>query len=287
MTRAKPLLAGGAAAIVLAGAAQLFPGFDKVQSVAVPNGHEFASSRSAFERLIAEPRGALGGLEEFGFAAGKIDDVHDAVLLREAPQDCAGRGIYWLREGSESRLAITAPHRGSDRHTGMLAASLFQETKARAAAWNSAPRRPTSNCSNAIDLAREKDHTFSAFGLAFADAIPDGLMVQLHGFDGAHRHTRAAQDAAMIISNGTNKPSERLLDIADCLSLAFAPSSVLVYPGDTGELGALTNAQGQLLNAAGFDGFVHLEIAAGLREAMIEDASLRAKLAACLMEDAR
>lgn len=285
VTGGKVVLAGGAAAIVLAGAAQLFPRFDTVEGVALPDSREFAASRSAFQELIAEPRSGIGALEEFGFAASNVAGVPDAVLLSEA-ENCAGRGIYWLREGSASTIAITAPHRGSDRHTGMLAAALFEETKARTAAWNSAPRKPTSRCEHAIDVAHEKDHAFSAFSLAFADAVPGGLMVQLHGFEGGYRDTDVAKEAGFILSNGTKQPSARLLDIADCLTHAFAPSPVLVYPGDTGELGALTNSQGQLLRAAGFDGFVHIEIAAGLRAAMVEDGDVRAKLAACLIEGA-
>ena len=216
-----------------------------------------------------------------------VSGSEDTALFKEASGECAGRGVYWLREGGSNQLAITAPHRGADRHTGTLAAALFEETGARAAAWNSAPRRPTAKCSHAIDLAREKDHVFSAFALAFARKVPSGLIVQLHGFEAERRYSNKAQEAAIILSNGTDTPSDRVLDIADCLSLAFAPQPVLVYPGDTGELGALSNAQGQLLNAAGFGGFVHIEIAANLRSALVEDEALRAKFASCLMEGAR
>jgi len=287
MSRVKPVLAGGAAAMILAGAWQLFPGFGAVEGVAEPSAKEFSLGQDAFAQLLADPQAPLGELEALGFETGAVEGVLDASLISERDDECAGRGIYWLRQNASSKLAITAPHRGSDRHTGILAASLFEETSARAAAWNSAPRRPTGQCQFAIDLARERDHLFSAFAMAFAQAEPDGLMVQLHGFEGARRDTDVAQNAAMILSNGTPNPSERLLNIADCLSLAFAPQQILVYPGDTGELGALTNAQGQLLNEAGFEGFVHIEIAAQLRASLIEDGALRAKLAMCLMEGAQ
>ena len=286
MRHAKPVLAGGAAAIILAGAMQLFPRFDDIETIAPPDSEEFALGQTAFGKLLREPSSGTAGLDALGFEVGEVEGSKDSFLLSETEGACRGRGIYWLRENPSNSLAITAPHRGSDRHTGQLAAALFEETQARAAAWNSAPRRPTPQCSQALDIARERDHLFSAFALAFAQGSPDGLIIQLHGFDGARRDTIAAREAGLILSNGTNIPGPRLLNIADCLSLAFAPTPVLVYPGDTGELGALTNAQGQLLNEAGFTGFIHIEIAAELRAALVENGALRAKFASCLMENA-
>ncbi len=286
MSRAKPILAGGAAAAILAGAAYLFPPFGGVQGTAFADNAELARAQSAFAELLGGNKNRLADLAELGLKASAVPGAEDAMLLSEGAGDCRARGIYWVREGAAPPLAITAPHRGSDRHTGSLASALFLETGAQAAAWNSAPRRKTSGCEHALDLARTKGHLFSAFALAFAEAAPKGLNVQLHGFDGDRRDSVAAQTAGMILSNGTEEPSERLLDLADCLSMAFAPVPVLVYPGDTGELGALSNAQGQLLREAEFDGFVHIEISADLRAAMIEDGALRAKLAACLVEAA-
>ncbi|MEL6876525.1 MAG: hypothetical protein AAGL68_00315 [Pseudomonadota bacterium] len=286
MSLAKPILAGGAAAAIIAGAAYLFPVFDSVKGVTRADDAEFALGTSAFAALIGGETGGLAGLEKLGFGAGTLAGADHTMLLSEAEGECAGRGIYLIRSQATDKLALTAPHRGSDRHTGTLASALFLETGAQAAAWNSGPRRATSKCEHAIDLARERNHLFSAFALGFAEAAPDGLIVQLHGFDGDRRESLAAREAGIILSNGSEAPSARLLDLADCLSLAFAPIPVLVYPGDTGELGALSNAQGQLLREAGFDGFVHMEISAELRAALIEDDALRGKLATCLAEAA-
>ena len=286
MILTRPILAGGAAAVVLAGAAQLFPPFDGVDDITQMHGEEFVRSQGAFAKLLAEPTSETLAFDHLGLTPDVVSEADDALLLSEPASQCAGRGVYWLRIKPARALAITAPHRGSDRHTGTLAAALFRETNAQAAAWNSAPRRANSQCDHAIDLARAPAHLFSAFALGFADAAPNGLIVQLHGFDGARRDTLIAQEAGMILSNGTDTPSIRLLDLADCLSLAFAPEAVLVYPGDTGELGALNNAQGQLLREAQFDGFVHLEISAELRASLVEDGHMRARLATCLIEAA-
>lgn len=285
MSRAKPIIVGGAAAAIVAGsAAMLFPPFGETRSLAHTDAAQFAAAQSAFTSALADPAADLSALEGLGFHSLEPADVQGTKVLAEKDGMCAGQGIYWLREDAGASLAITAPHRGSDRHTGSLAATLFLETGAKAAAWNSAPRRPTKECSAALDLAKEKNHVFSAFSAGFADFAPDGLIVQLHGFDGDRRKSLAAQEAGMILSNGTEIPSAKLLDLADCLSIAFNPERVLVYPVGTRELGALQNAQGQLLREAGFDGFVHMEISAGLRLALTKDDALRAKLATCLAE---
>lgn len=282
MSRAKPILAGGAAAIVLASATQLFPPFNTVDEIAGITDPAFFEATNAFAAMLNDSDHGLGALDQFGLGTERIETARDTVLISDKSGRCSDQGIYWLRSATATPLALTAPHRGSDRHTGTLAAALFQETDAMAAAWNSAPRKARNDCPHALDLAREKNHLFTAFSLGFAKAAPSGLLVQLHGFEQGRRQDIAARDAAMIVSNGTEEPGNLLLDLADCLSAAFAPQSVLVFPGDTAELGALTNAQGQALRDAGFDGFAHIEMSAELRASMVKDEALRARFGACL-----
>ena len=284
MSAPRPIVAGGIAALLGAGTlAALFPPFDRTGPVAPADEQAFAIAQDAFASQMEGADGDPELLRRAGLEKRSLPEAPGTILLSEPGNDCAGRGIYWLRDGG-APLALTAPHRGSDRHTGTLAALLFQHTAAGAAAWNSAPRNVSDSCPDALDLAREEHHPFSAFSLAFAERHPDGLVVQLHGFERTRRGDHAARDAAMIVSDGTDTPSDRLLDLADCLSLAFAPQSVLVYPIGTGELGALTNAQGRILRKQGFGGFAHLEIAAEMREAMVADEELLTRLGTCLVE---
>lgn len=286
MSIAKPVMAGGAAAAIVAGAAALlFPKFSGVQETAQADEAEFRQAREAFADYIGGDAAAAEDLAALGLKQSELPEVEQITLFSEKTR-CAGKGIYWLKDDGGQPLAITAPHRGSDRHTGELAAMLFLETGAKAAAWNSAPRNPTMDCPNALDLAREEIHPFTAFSLAFAETYPNGRLVQLHGFEGAKRDSDIARDAAMIVSNGTENPGDAVLALADCLSIAFAPRKTLVYPIATNELGALTNAQGQALRENGFDGFIHLEIAADLRAGMTQDDALRSRLAECLLESA-
>ena len=238
-------------------------------------------SKYLFADLLSDPLSAEHDLSGIGFA---VDTQANVSTLREIPDRCEGRGVYSLRQKPARALAITAPHSEADRDTGTLAGILFEETSARAAAWNSAPRRGSSDCGPAIDLTDLEDHPFTAFALAFAEAQPDGSIIQLHGFERTRRSTLEAHDAAVIVSNGTERPDAALLELADCLSRVSAPATVLVHPGDTSELGALTNAQGRALREAGFAGFVHLELSASWRETLLSDDARRKNFAHCLVE---
>ena len=136
-------------------------------------------------------------------------------------------------------------------------------------------------------LAREPKHAFTAFAVAFAEAHPDGAIVQIHGFERMKRPPGAAREADIILSNGTRKPDTRLLDLADCLSLEMMPHRALVFPNETAELGALGNAQAMALGDMGFDGFIHLELSAELRAKLVKDEALFARFRGCLEKAAQ
>ncbi|MHA6332399.1 hypothetical protein ACXYL9_01845 [Qipengyuania sp. CAU 1752] len=291
MRHAPFAILAGLGLTVLAGlSAVLFPPLRDAIGIAAPSTSELAASEMLFNHALDGGTAAAQRRysQPAGFTVLPIDQQWQGTLLKEADGQCEGRGTYLVREHQAAvPLALTAPHRGADRHTGTLAAQLFTESKAAAAAWNSAPRRPTSECPAAVDLARVHDHPFTTFALAFANRHPGGRMVQLHGFDRARRRDAASSEASIIVSNGTSSPDKGLLDLADCLSVAFDPLPVRVFPLETSELGALSNAQGLALRDAGFDGFVHLELAADLRLSLTRDAQLRAQLLSCLVSGLR
>ncbi|MBE5074385.1 hypothetical protein IM511_08695 [Erythrobacteraceae bacterium E2-1 Yellow Sea] len=266
-------------------AALLLPPLRDAGKVVRHDANGMAAARALFDAALADPQSQdLGGLAApAGFAALPQKDEWQGVLLQEPADICVGRGAYLLRAGDALMpLAITAPHRGADRHTGTLAAQFFLEGNVVAAGWNSAPRHDHDLCGNAIDLARQDQHPFTGFALSFAARYPAGRVVQLHGFDGGSRAHVVAGDAAAIISNGTNDPSEAVLDLADCLTTLFAPRPALLYPYETQELGGTQNAQGRAMRAAGFAGFVHIELAADIRARLVQDAELRARFGQCL-----
>lgn len=235
----------------------------------------------AARRFFAQGAPANGPEGDFGLQRREADGV---VVLKD-PRPCGDLGEYHLRSGVVIPLALTAPHVGHDRHTGAVVTALFAGTNAAAAAWNTAPRSAAGGCPG-IDLADAPDHLFTRFALGFADRFPSGLIVQLHGFDGDLRASARAGEAAMIVSDGASAPDRRTLALADCLSIALSPSEVLVYPLDTSDLGATSNAQGKALREAGKAGFVHLELSQSLRAALLADSGLQDRFARCLTEAA-
>ena len=207
-----------------------------------------------------------------------------SIVLRDTRQ-CGSGGEYRLRKGAAVPLGVTAPHAFHDRGTGELAMQMFARSRAAVAARNTVARDGSDGC-EALDVALESEHLFTQFALGFSDRFPDGLIVQLHGFDGARRSTSRAGEAAAIVSNGTPSPGPDTLDLADCLSRALAPRAVLVYPTETSDLGAEHNAQGKALREADGARFAHIELSAELREAMMSGEPLIESFAACLEEAA-
>jgi hypothetical protein len=271
-------------------AAVLFPPLREAIGIDRPDAGQLDKTQQLFGDALAGQGHARLALRagELGFTAAAQSQAWQGVMISDGGRDCANRGSYLFRDPPDaSPIAITAPHRGSDRNTGTIAASLFLESSAAAAAWNSAPRNPGPDCAHAIDLARQPDHPFTAFALAFANTYPDGTIIQLHGFERMKRASGAASGADMILSNGTREPTPRLLDLADCLSRNLAPHQALVFPYETGELGALSNAQAIALGEVGFDGFVHLELSAEFRQKLAEEKDLRNRLSHCLEGAAR
>jgi hypothetical protein len=251
---------------------------------AVPSAAEAREAQRRFAALLADPVREPGAdTLPPGLVAARLAEPQ-ALALSEPDGACRGRGTYLLRSGSGSfPIAVMAPHRGADRDTGPLARLLFEEQPFAAAAWNSAPRTGgEGDCPHAGDIARLPTHFLTSFSLAFAALHPSGRIVQLHGFDQLLRKGQAGQEADAIVSDGSRQPSMRLLDLTDCLSRTFADRQILSFPGDTVELGATTNAQGQALRSAGFAGFTHLELSAGFRHDLVADRALRQRFAACL-----
>lgn len=273
---------------MVAAAAYLLPRLSGNGAFLVPSQAQADRNRVGFAAFLAGERDGQHLPEGLAIAPGATA----VVALREGDGDCRGRGNYVLHEmtgdgAGKGAVALVAPHRGADLHTGPIAASMFAEHAFAALATNSAPRRASAECPGGGDIAREPTHHLSAFSLAFAEQYPGGRIVQLHGFDRARRaEDDAAHGAGAILSNGTDQPDDAVIDAAACLT-ATTGVDALVYPLETRELGALTNAQGAVLREAGFTGFLHLELSLPLRQRLKDDPALRAALAQCLGVAAR
>src|SRR3546814_16076896 len=90
-----------------------------------PDRARFAASQQLFTKVLAgrtapqlQHDAAATGLVATGL---NRDWPHDwqGVMLAEAVDACEGRGAYLVRGGDDALpLALTAPHRGTARHTG-------------------------------------------------------------------------------------------------------------------------------------------------------------------------
>jgi hypothetical protein len=207
-------------------------------------------------------------------------------VARERDTDCRGRGFYLFDATAETDTVLQVPHRFKDTATGVIALKLAQEGAFRAIAWNTVPRVVAGDGQEQdADLAHRWDSYFTAFTRAVAVSLPQGRVIQLHGFAPAKRTSAAAAGADIIVSAGGRWPSAAARDLADCLRARF-PGTVRLFPSDVAELGGTTNVQGKLLRSLGHAGFVHLELSADLRTELVEEAPVRARLCHCL-EDAR
>lgn len=244
---------------------------------------ELEQSAAAFARLLRGKRNPELTLEQLGLVSSRIEQPFAGVMLEERDGQPRGQGTYLMRDAADRPhpLLITAPHRGADIHTGPLAAALFLETRATAAAWNSVPRAPRGE-SNGLDLARVERHLFTAFAIAFAGVHPSGRIIQLHGFDPAKRQTPAARASDVILSSGSEQPSAAVESIAACLVRALPGYRIRLFPTEVPELGAIKNAQARVLRGLGHDMFVHMELSLRIRERLVDSQELRSAVGDCL-----
>ena len=208
-----------------------------------------------------------------------------AILESEHRRE--GKGLYVLRtRAARVPVALGAPHRFYDRNTGTIAARLFEEHSFAAASWNSVPRQYEEGGRRIdADLARLDFHPFTAFTRAFTRAYPNGRMVQLHGFEQEKRRGGPANETDIIVSDGTKKPGAFARHTAACLRRMFPQWMVALFPYDVNELGGTTNRQGAAMRRLGSQGFLHLEMARGLRTSLMQDPAARAGLASCLLSE--
>lgn len=203
-------------------------------------------------------------------------------VAREAAAGCRGRGFYAFSDDRQRQVVLQVPHRFKDRHTGTLALALAAAAPFRAIAWNSAPRRiERATGTQQTDLAHRWDTYFVAFSEAFAAVLPQGRLVQLHGFATGKRKSAQAASASMVLSAGSHWPSPAVLTVQACLARTFG-NGVRLFPRDIDELGATRNVQGRLLRSLGHGGFVHVELSDGLRDELGQNHAPVQALAACL-----
>lgn len=214
-----------------------------------------------------------GGDASAGAASGAIAEL--VGVIGDDP-GALGRGVYLVREGVANALLLQAPHPYFDQFTEQIALAWLVESSPSEAPralfagsihryWQPDGVRGPRDV-NRADVSHNGDHEFNAMTSVIGAETPGLVVVQVHGFGGEP----AGFD--IVVSSGTKAPSLIAATVArDLRALGYR---VALYPIDTNELGATTNAQRRALARYGA-GFVHIELARAVRERLIEDAGAR------------
>lgn len=249
-----------------------------------PNVDELATVEVLFDDLLAGHDVTID-LTELGWKVERLDG--SIILIREAEDRREGRGVYLVRQSTETRadIMIQAPHRFTDVETERIALQLFQTfPDVGAAALNTVPRSYETRWRRIdADVAHLPDSYFVGFSRAFARRRPAGRIVQLHGFDSTQTgHGPAVARSDVIVSSATWLPSLQTQAFHGCLRAAWPARSISLYPWHVGELGGIRNAVGRALRMIGFDGFLYLQLSMDVRKTLRDDADAREEVIACL-----
>lgn len=253
-----------------------------------PSAKAQADIANLFEGAFGTPAAdwSAPAWEGVGFVAEWIGSPEATYLsLHEVAGQFEGKGRYLLRPRGTLAVALQAPHADTDLYTGDIAERLFVEMPVVAAAFSTLPRWAVDVRGRPADLAQRSDSLLVTFTNAFLNRHPDGIVVQLHGFDGANRETEAGATADIVISDGTRHPRHELVATRDCL-IDITAGRVRLYPDEVVELGGTFNVIGGLIRDAALGRFVHLEMNLQFRRRLMADAEVRRNLVNCLMAGA-
>jgi len=217
--------------------------------------------------------------------------VHGQVYLAllEPEDDARGAGAYVFRVGERAGpFILQAPHAYFDLFTGRIAAGMFfgKRTGPRAAALfvNTLQRyeRGEVRWGSRADVCRRPEHLFSLATDRALATMPEATVIQLHGFD----EDGVPDGVEMILSGGQREtPSVALQAMADRVRARFG-DGVRLFPTQVPVLGGTTNVQGRIAGARRA-GFVHVEMAKAVREALSKTPAQRHRLARALMGPTR
>jgi hypothetical protein len=244
-----------------------------------PNATELEKAEALFIRTFqGEQSQALQiAWQTEGFTMRTLTVANTAfTVIQEHENKRTGRGFYMFRQTDDLPIMLQAPHSFKDLYTGQIVRKLLLEGHYKVAGWNTVSRRQA-------DMAHLENTVFQAFGRAFAKQYSTGTIVQLHGFAQGKRKTLTGKTADLILSATTRSPSQRVLDIGNCLKYQLTGFVVRLYPNEVKELGGTTNSNAKDLREWGFYSFLHVELSKPLREELRNDKAVRQKLSACLL----
>ncbi len=246
-----------------------------------PGKNELQQSSTAFRQELS----GQSANELWNALAIQRSTQGELLFFQEAASNLSGRGLFAIHNGSHVKpWLLQAPHAKSDKDTGKIAALMFTDGSFKAAMWNSVPRKTSvDNLSSSVtaDMAHLTGTYWHALTEVFARYSGVGRIIQLHGFQQSKRKSAAGRESEIIISAGHHYPPQWVQATAQCLK-KFLPGKISLYPYDVKELGATTNAQNQLLQSIGFNGFLHIEMSRSMRHKLVKRQDLRQLLVSCI-----
>lgn len=252
----------------------------------VPSAIERAAFSVLVKRLTSSnfDRGSVEAqAKTLGFRILDVPEIPEALLLTELPTAKRGGGAYLFARTGKSTTVVQAPHTFFDEGTLPLACELFSRSHAAALFIDTAHRFKAAeideNGAFPADVAHATDSLFQAATEGVLEAFGPLTVIQLHGFGPRE------SGAAVVLSAGTSMLTSPLPSRARELLTPIVPGLVARYPDESRELGATTNVQGEVVRRAG-GRFLHVEMSAPFRQALLADDQLRARyldtLASCL-----
>ncbi len=213
-----------------------------------------------------------------GFVLEAVPEIPGTWVVREGVRRRGG-GVYLVRAGSPSRLAVQAPHSFYDEGSLPLACALFRASTAAALFVNTAHRYKaaavTAEGVHPADVAHAPGTLFQAATAGFLMARTNARVVQLHGFGPRE------SNVAAVVSSGERSADHPLVDRIAAALIVATGASIVRFPEESAELGATTNVQGAAVRAARGE-FVHIEMSRGLRSELVDDAAKRARFISAL-----
>lgn len=222
-------------------------------------------------------------LSEQGLAPQK-SKIQNYVLWKETTKKSLGKGTYWLSTKKHSlNLFIQAPHKFHDKHTGKILKKILKTRNIGFAVENSIHRysKVSSLGLESYDLAHLNTSLFMTVSKKFLQSFPNGLILQLHGFNPKSRKSRQAKTADIILSSGTRNPSILSQKVHKCLRTKNI--NALLYGKDVFELGGTQNKIGRLANRHGANKFLHIEMSSNFRTALLKNNKKHEDLTNCIV----
>lgn len=244
-----------------------------------PDMRSFIALEKGFEQLFKsdEPQ----GLSSFY----KVKNKGSRIWLETDEQLGWGRAYFSAKVANPWFLQV--PHRYHDKWTWDIANHWRKLGVFKLVMANTVHRYAGHNRDQPFnaDWSVASRNPMLASSRAFITSFEKTKIFQLHGFNQAKRKDERAQSADVILSHGTKAGSQglgELKTLAECIKQQL-DVNVVIYPIEVSELGGTKNLIAKTLRHRGrYKAFVHIELAFGLRQLLVEDESKSQLLLQCI-----